>query len=219
MRLEDIASEFRGAALGNQGDVTAYRELGLSYTSGEGVSYDFVQAYKWWSLAISRHDSEPSVPELFGELKEAMSKEQIVEGERLAAAWPSELARNQIKAATAGNRTAQLNLGFAYLSGYGVPQDEAEASKWFAKAAEHGNSYASVMLASAYINGKGVPQDRPQAYKWLMVSMKVGNADPQVQKMFRSLETQMSAKEVEDGERLVAQWQAEHPATTPPAGH
>lgn len=37
-----------------------------------------------------------------------------------------------------GNSAAQHNMGIAYLNGYGVPKDEAEAERWFGLAAEQG---------------------------------------------------------------------------------
>ncbi len=39
-----------------------------------------------------------------------------------------------------GDANAQNNLGFMYYKGHGVPQDYAEAVKWFRKAAEQGNA-------------------------------------------------------------------------------
>ena len=36
-----------------QGYDHAQVNLGLMYAEGEGVSQDYVQAYKWWNLAAS----------------------------------------------------------------------------------------------------------------------------------------------------------------------
>ena len=40
--------------------------------------------------------------------------------------------------ANAGHAAAQFNLGLAYDTGRGVPQDDAEAVSWFRKAADQG---------------------------------------------------------------------------------
>ena len=50
------------------------------------------------------------------------------------------------KAAEQGNAYAQGNLGFAYAKGEGVPQDYAEAARWFRKTAENPNSSIYVLM-------------------------------------------------------------------------
>lgn len=53
-----------------------------------------------------------------------------------------------------------------YYEASGVPQDYAEAAKWYRKAAEQGISLAQFNLGTLYYNGQGVPQDYAEAYKW-----------------------------------------------------
>ena len=48
----------------------------------------------------------------------------------------SEDIQTLIKDADGGNPKAQFNLGVAYYTGQGVPQDYTEAVKWYRKAAE-----------------------------------------------------------------------------------
>ncbi|MCH8931814.1 MAG: sel1 repeat family protein, partial [Nitrospinae bacterium] len=57
-----------------------------------------------------------------------------------------------------------------YLYGEGVPQDYAEAAKWYRKAAEQGDAEAQAMLGLMYLNGEGVPQENVQAHKWFNLS-------------------------------------------------
>ena len=45
-----------------------------------------------------------------------------------------------------GDVDAQFNLGWCYYMGEGVPQDKAEAAKWYRKAAEQGDVAAIVAL-------------------------------------------------------------------------
>ncbi len=54
--------------------------------------------------------------------------------------------------------------------GRGVPQDYAEAVKWYRKAAEQGNAGAQFNLGVMYDNGQGVPQDYVQAHMWYNLS-------------------------------------------------
>ena len=53
----------------------------------------------------------------------------------------------------------QHGLGIQYLEGKGVPQDYAEAAKWFLKAAEQDFPLAQFNLGLMYVGGIGVPQD------------------------------------------------------------
>jgi uncharacterized protein len=53
-----------------------------------------------------------------------------------------------------GDANAQVNLGVRFLKGEGVPQDHAEAVKWFHKAAEQGNVGAQHNLGVIYFQGE-----------------------------------------------------------------
>lgn len=55
---------------------------------------------------------------------------------------PEEGARVLRKAAERGNRTAQANLGFAYMRGIGVPHDDVQARYWSQAASGAGNPTA-----------------------------------------------------------------------------
>ncbi|HTO14102.1 MAG TPA: hypothetical protein VMQ51_21195, partial [Candidatus Binatia bacterium] len=68
--------------------------------------------------------------------------------------------------AAAGNPRAQFHVGALYVSGHGVPQDFAEALKWFLPAAAQGDAQAQFSLAIMYGAGQGVTQDYVEAYKW-----------------------------------------------------
>ena len=50
--------------------------------------------------------------------------------------------------------------------GPGVPQDYAEAVRWYTKSAEQGDGMAQIMLGRMYEMGQGVPQDYVQAHIW-----------------------------------------------------
>jgi hypothetical protein len=53
-----------------------------------------------------------------------------------------------------------------YSNGRGVPQDYAEAVKWYRKAADQGNAKAQTNLGVLYADGSGVPRDYSEAVKW-----------------------------------------------------
>ncbi len=61
-----------------------------------------------------------------------------------------------------------------YDNGEGVPQDYAEAVKWYRLAAEQGDASAQYNLGIMYINGKGVPQDYAEAVKWYRLAAEQG---------------------------------------------
>ena len=53
-----------------------------------------------------------------------------------------------------------------YANGEGVPQDYAEAVKWYRRAAEQGYAAAQYNLGAVYATARGVPQDYAEAVKW-----------------------------------------------------
>jgi TPR repeat protein len=76
----------QGAA---QGDPFAQAMLGLMYDKGHGVPQDFVLAYKWLDLAAARaRGRERNTYARFRDaVASKMSKNEIVEGQRLAINW------------------------------------------------------------------------------------------------------------------------------------
>lgn len=71
------------------------------------------------------------------------------------------------QSAQQGVDEAQHYLGLMYEKGEGVPEDYAEAVKWYRLAAEQGRADAQYALGIKYAKGKGVPQDYVEAHKWL----------------------------------------------------
>ncbi|MEO5864495.1 MAG: SEL1-like repeat protein, partial [Nitrospiraceae bacterium] len=55
------------------------------YDEGQGVSKNFVQAYKWYSLAATNGDKP--APQLRDLLANQMTPAQIAEAEKLAQEW------------------------------------------------------------------------------------------------------------------------------------
>ena len=63
-----------------------------------------------------------------------------------------------------------------YQSGQGVPQDYADAMKWYRLAADQGDEDAQNNLGVMYAKGQGVPQDYAEAYVWFSVAAAGGDA-------------------------------------------
>ncbi len=68
-------------------------------------------------------------------------------------------------------------LGELYDLGWGVPQDYAEAVKWYRLAANQGDAEAQANLGRMYEFGQGVPQNYAEAMKWVRLAVNQGNAD------------------------------------------
>ena len=90
----------------------------------------------------------------------------------LAGAQPVEL----IQEAEQGNAKAQYKLGEMLATGQGVPQNEAEAVKWFRLAAQQGHVDAQYNLGMMLVNGEGVPQNDAEAVKWYRLAAQQGDA-------------------------------------------
>jgi hypothetical protein len=63
-----------------------------------------------------------------------------------------------------------------YAKGQGVPQDYAEAVKWYRLAANQGDAFAQFHLGLMYAKGQGVPQDYAEAVKWYRLAANQGAA-------------------------------------------
>ena len=51
-----------------------------------------------------------------------------------------------------------------YANGFAIPEDDAEAVRWYRLAAEQGDVEAQWNLADTYVNGEGVPEDHVLVY-------------------------------------------------------
>ena len=84
------------------------------------------------------------------------------------------------QAAEQGDATAQFNLGNMYANGEGVPQDDAEAVRWFRLAADQGRPDAQFNLGNMYANGEGIPKDDATAVRWYRLAAEQGYANAQL---------------------------------------
>ena len=61
----------------------------------------------------------------------------------------------------------------------GVPQDHAEAARWFRLAADQGDANGQGNLGSMCADGTGVPQDHAEAVRWYRLAADQGHAPAQ----------------------------------------
>ena len=78
-----------------------------------------------------------------------------------------------------GNAIAQYNLGVMHDKGQGVPQDDAEAMKWYRLAANQGHARAQHTIGKIYDEGRGVKQNFAEAIKWYRLAADQGDAEAQ----------------------------------------
>jgi len=79
------------------------------------------------------------------------------------------------KAAEQGHVGSQVELGYAYIYGWGVIKDHKKSVKWFRKAAEQGDTTGQNNLGYAYRSGRGVIKDHKKSVSWFQKSAEQGD--------------------------------------------
>ena len=108
-----------------------------------------------------------------------------------------------------GDADAQVELGFMYLSGQGVPQDDAEAARWYHLAAEQGNAQAQFLLGIIYGKGEGVTQNYVQAHMWFNLAaahLPPGEVRDKAAETREILAKFMTPAQVAEAQRLAREW-------------
>lgn len=73
-----------------------------------------------------------------------------------------------------GNVDAQFALAQAYDRGRDVPQDKAEAVKWYRRAAEQGDAPSQYYVGNSYWEGIGVTKKEQEAVRWWQLAAAQG---------------------------------------------
>lgn len=84
-RAEDllVASCLAAAA---QGDISAYYDLGVAYSTGShGVDCDLIEAHKWFNLAAVNGNAEAQLCR--ADISDEMTAREIAEAQRRAREW------------------------------------------------------------------------------------------------------------------------------------
>ena len=126
--------------------------------------------------------------------------------EGLAEGSPLEDVRS---CAEQGYAFPQSMLGFMYGNGEGVPQDDAEAARWFGLAAEQRYVNAQFNLGVRYENGDGVPEDYVLAYMWYNLAAAQG--DEGAPGLKDTLAQQMTREQIAEAQRMSREWLEAHP--------
>ena len=99
-----------------------------------------------------------------------------------------------------GDAPAQYNLGFMYANGEGVPENDAEAVRWYRMAAEQGNASAQYNLGVMYANGEGVPENYVLSYAWFNLAAAQGDEGAVSGKA--NLQRRMTAAQIAEAQEL-----------------
>ena len=81
----DALSQYERDA--KQGRADALYNLGLAYSTGQGVSVDYVAAHKWFNLAAMK--GSEIAKSWRAQISREMDSSQIAEAQRLAREWLS----------------------------------------------------------------------------------------------------------------------------------
>ncbi len=118
-----------------------------------------------------------------------------------------------------GIAEAQFSLGLMYWHGRGVPQDSAEAAKWYRLAAEQGQATtrsgrraiatAQFSLGAMHADGAGVPQDYILAHMWFSLagSRFPPGPDRDFAAKYRDFAaTKLTPAQIAEAQRLAREW-------------
>jgi len=90
-----------------------------------------------------------------------------------------------------------------------VPQDYAEAVKWYRLAAEAGLNAAQNNIGQMYYAGHGVPQDNVLAHMWFNLAAVGGN--PIALKGRDEVAANMAPDQIAEAQKMAREWLAAHP--------
>jgi hypothetical protein len=119
--------------------------------------------------------------------------------------------------AEVGDAEALYDLGVMYANGRGVPEDDAEAVRWYRLAADQGNAMAQALLGARYWTGQGVPQDYVQAHMWynLAATRMTGEIRESADEARDFTAGLMNPTQIAEAQRLAREWDAAHPRDYP----
>jgi len=116
------------------------------------------------------------------------------------------------KLAEQGDAAAQFSIGARYATGEDVPQDYAEAVRWFSMAAEQGHVVSQATLGAYYWAGRGVAQDLVKAYLWSVLAKAAG--DEASKYRVSVLASRMSHAQIAAAQQQANDWIKEHESLT-----
>jgi len=106
--------------------------------------------------------------------------------------------------AETGHPAAQYNIGVMHEWGNGMPQNNANALKWYKRSAERFHKDAQNNLGALYSKGEGTEQNFLEALKWFIISAE--NGSEAGQKNIRIVEKRMSYEQISQAQKLANDW-------------
>lgn len=133
------------------------------------------------------------LPRSIGNLSVATTRPEEIALSKVASALKAKLPERgqslvqSIPVPDKEDANAHFQRGLRYAQGEGVPQDYAEAVKWYRLAAEAGHASAQKNLGFLYASGKGLPQDNSEAEKWFRKAAAQGHTGAEFAQALMSL--------------------------------
>lgn len=119
--------------------------------------------------------------------------------------------------AEAGDPAAQYRVGWMYDTAQGVPEDIAEADRWFLAAAEKGHADAMYSLCQDYALGGGnIQKDSQSAYVWCALAAaayktaKRPEAVSNAEATLGLVSGKLTADQLTEAKAQITRWTAAH---------
>jgi len=141
------------------GNSEIWRALGNAYSTGRGPSINREESNRWY-----RRAAEAGHPKAMSELGSQLQRSDDLNQKRESVEW-------LLKAASLGDASGMVWLGFAYRQGDGVEVDFEESAEWFIKAVGAGDGHAMIHAARIYFCYSYQPE---KAREWLLKAADAG---------------------------------------------
>jgi TPR repeat protein len=89
-------------------------------------------------------------------------------------------------------------------NGWGVPQSDEGAYKWYSQAADSGFTTAQISLGKMYAIGFGAPLDPVEAHKWYNIAAMLDDYNAEFER--DEIARLMSVEDIAKAEELAAAW-------------
>lgn len=160
-------------SIGEGGNSAAQFELGNRYLNGTGVTLDNFEALRWFTLAAEKENpnAQYNIAVMY------LNGIGVVKDLQQAIHW-------FLRAANNGDTPSQFTLGVALFNGQlGVPQNTAEAYKWFtlAGAAGHQAAAANAVLVQEMLPPENVVAMQEAARVWISDFTQRQSSEPSIQ--------------------------------------
>ncbi len=146
------------------GDGASASMLGDRYREGNGVTQNWEEAFRWYSLGASVGDAEcqNNIGSMY--LNGIYTPTDVAQ----ATYWYA-------KSAAQGNLVAQYNLAILHQNGDGMPLDYAEAMRLFKASADQGYALAWNDMGALHLQGNGTPRDLIKATECFIEAAERGD--------------------------------------------